>query len=298
MSTTSSGAEGLVIGIGEILWDCLPQGKQLGGAPANFAYHVSQWGLPGCAVSAVGRDADGSQMLALLDRKGVRSLMALTDYPTGTVNITVDDAGIPQYDITPDAAWDHIPFTPELAAAAASARAVCFGSLAQRSPESRATIRRFLESMPAEALRVFDINLRQHFYTPDVLRKSMEMSNILKINDEELVTVSGMFSVEASAPAGQCRELLRRMGLSMVILTCGVEGSYIFTADGGESYRPTPRVKVADTVGAGDSFTAAFIANLLKGLPFTDAHALAVSASAYVCTCDGAMPELPAHLLA
>ncbi len=175
--------------MGEALWDMLPEGKKLGGAPANFAYHVSQLGLDGCVVSAVGDDVLGKEIRATFKEKKVRNVIETVPYPTGTVQ-----EGVPQYEIKEGVAWDNIPYTPELRALAAETKAVCFGSLAQRSVVSRNTINRFLDDMPEEeTLRIFDINLRQNFYSKDVLCNSFKKCNILKINDEELVTVSRMF---------------------------------------------------------------------------------------------------------
>ena len=287
-----------IVGLGEVLWDILPSGRKLGGAPANFAYHVSQFGLPGCVVSAVGRDDLGLEIVEKLDLKNIESTIATDDRPTGTVEVTVDTAGIPSYDIRPDVAWDHIPFTPELEELARNTRAVAFGSLAQRSPESRDTIVKFISAMPdtPDTLIMFDINLRQNHYTKETVEQSLRLCNVLKINDEELETLKQMFGIKVEGPAASCRELINICGLKMVILTCGTEGSFVFSANGDESFISTPQVEVADTVGAGDSFTAAFIASLLRGFSVEDAHQRAVETAAYVCTQSGAMPPLPASL--
>ncbi|MDE5801295.1 MAG: carbohydrate kinase, partial [Paramuribaculum sp.] len=215
--------------------------------------------------------------------------------PTGTVKVHLDDAGIPQYDITENVAWDNIPFTPELEALARQTRAVCFGSLAQRSEVSRDTIRRFLDAMGEDTLVVFDINLRQHFYSEEVITESMRRCNILKINDEELEIVSRMLEPGTSDIEAKCRWLMERFDLKILILTCGVNGSYVFTPSV-HYFLPTPIVKVADTVGAGDSFTAAFVASLLRGKSVEEAHVTAVETSAYVCSQHGAMPILPSSL--
>lgn len=287
--------DGLVVGMGEALWDMLPEGKKLGGAPANFAYHVSQLGLDSCVVSAVGDDVLGKEILATFKEKKVRNMIETVPYPTGTVQVTLDAEGVPQYEIKEGVAWDNIPYTPELKALAAETKAVCFGSLAQRSVVSRNTINRFLDDMPKEGtLRIFDINLRQNFYSKDVLCNSFKKCNILKINDEELVTVSRMFGYPGIDLQDKCWILLAKYDLKMLILTCGVNGSYVFVP-GSVSFVETPKVKVADTVGAGDSFTAAFVASILKGKSVSEAHRMAVDVSAYVCTQNGAMPELPAE---
>lgn len=287
----------IVVGMGEALWDVLPEGKKIGGAPANFAYHVSQFGLPSCVVSAVGDDALGKEIVENFTSKGLNQLITEVPYPTGTVQVEIDPAGVPQYDIKENVAWDNIPYTAHLEALAERTKAVCFGSLAQRNIVSRTTINRFLDAMPHDNdnLVVFDVNLRQGFYDKEILCNSMTRCNILKINDEELVTVSRMFGYPGIDLQDKCWILLGKYNLKMLILTCGINGSYVFTP-GNVSFQPTPKVEVADTVGAGDSFTAAFIASILKGKPVAEAHACAVQTSAFVCTQKGAMPVLPKEL--
>ncbi len=289
----------IVVGMGEALWDVLPEGKKIGGAPANFAYHVSQFGLPSCVVSAVGDDALGKEILENFTSKGLNQLIAEVPYPTGTVQVEIDPAGVPQYEIKENVAWDNIPYTARLEQLAERTKAVCFGSLAQRNVVSRNTINRFFDAMPrtADSLVVFDVNLRQGFYNKEIICNSMERCNILKINDEELVTVSRMFGYPGIDLQDKCWILLGKYNLKMLILTCGINGSYVFTP-GNVSFQPTPKVEVADTVGAGDSFTAAFIASILKGKSVQEAHSLAVQTSAYVCTKKGAMPILPPELTA
>ena len=283
--------------MGEALWDVLPEGKKIGGAPANFAYHVSQFGLTSCVVSAVGPDALGKEIQENLTSKGLTHLIAEVPYPTGTVQVEIDQAGVPQYEIKENVAWDNIPYTSQLEALAKRTQAVCFGSLAQRNVVSRETIDRFLDAMPQteDSLVVFDVNLRQGFYNKEILCNSMRRCNILKINDEELVTVSRMFGYPGIDLQDKCWILLGKYNLKMLILTCGINGSYVFTP-GNVSFQPTPKVEVADTVGAGDSFTAAFIASVLKGKSVAEAHSIAVRTSAFVCTKDGAMPVLPSDL--
>lgn len=284
----------IVVGMGEALWDVLPEGKKIGGAPANFAYHVSQFGLPSCVVSAIGDDALGKEIIENFTSKGLDQLIAEVPYPTGTVQVEIDQTGIPLYDIKENVAWDNIPYTEHLDALAKRTKAVCFGSLAQRNVVSRETINHFLDTMPKDddSLIVFDVNLRQGFYNKEILCKSMQNCNILKINDEELITVSRMFGYPGIDLQDKCWILLGKYNLKMLILTCGINGSYVFTP-GNVSFQPTPKVEVADTVGAGDSFTAAFIASILKGKSVTEAHTIAVKTSAFVCTQKGAMPVLP-----
>ena len=286
--------DNLVVGLGEVLWDILPEGKKLGGAPANFAYHVSQFGLCGCVVSAIGPDPLGAEITDIFNAKGLAHSLPVVPFPTGTVKVNLDSNGIPEYDITENVAWDHIPFTPDLERIARRARAVCFGSLAQRSPVSRDTIGRFLDAMPSgdDILKVFDINLRGHYYTKEILENSLIRCNILKINDEELRELGSMFDINSPDQREVCQAILEKYDLRILILTCGAVGSYVLTPEAWR-FRQTPCVQVADTVGAGDSFTAAFVASLLKGKSVGEAHSLAVATSAHVCTCHGAMPALP-----
>ena len=295
-----------VIGIGEALFDCLPEGRKLGGAPANFAYHVSQFGLNSCAISAIGNDELGEEIIETFDKVKLNHVLPVVEQPTGTVKVTLDEQGVPQYEICLGVAWDNIPLTKEMLDIAHHAQAICFGSLAQRSQMSRETIQAFLEAAPADALKVFDINLRQSWYTAEIIAESLQRANVLKINDEELDVVATMLLGEPTIP-GQliaedaektrriCQSLIAKYGINMLILTCGAIGSYVFTAEE-ESYIATPKVQVADTVGAGDSFTAAFVAQLLFGKSIREAHEKAVAVSAYVCTQHGAMPVLPEEL--
>lgn len=287
----------IVVGMGEALWDMLPEGKQLGGAPANFAYHVSQFSLESRVVSAVGQDKLGTEILDSFRVRQLASLIETVPYPTGTVQVELDAAGVPCYNIKEGVAWDNIPYTSALDELARHTGAVCFGSLAQRSVVSRETIHRFLDVVAAtsDTLRIFDINLRQSFYTKNIICDSLRRCNVLKINDEELVAVSRMFGYPGIDLQDKCWILLAKYNLKMLILTCGVNGSYVFTP-GEVSFVETPKVQVADTVGAGDSFTAAFTAAILRGRSVREAHALAVDTSAYVCTQQGAMPGLPERL--
>ncbi len=277
-----------IVGIGEILWDMLPSGKALGGAPANFAYHAGRLGEEGWAVSAVGDDALGREILDLVASKGLHSMIAVTDKPTGTVQVELDDRGVPAYNIMEDVAWDNIPFTPEMEELAKRADAVCFGSLVQRM-NSRPSVMRFIRAMRPDALKVFDINLRQHYYSCEVLEESLMLADILKINDEEIRIVAGMLGLSDDAVTA-CRELIGNFGLRLVILTKGPEGSEVITAD-----KVIPQgvddVEIVDTVGAGDSFTAAFTVAYLRGDTLAEAQRLASATASYVCSRKGAMPE-------
>ncbi len=286
-----------IVGIGEALWDLLPDGKKIGGAPANFAYHASQFGFQTKVASAVGDDKLGSELLEQFDNIGLNYQIEHLPYSTGSVEVRLDPNGVPMYEIKEGAAWDNIPYTPKLNELAQNTQVVCFGSLAQRNVVTRNTLYKFLDTMPEgeDQYKIFDINLRQGFYTRETIVESMKRCNILKINDEELVTISRMFGYPGIDLQSKCRILLAQYSLKMLILTCGVNGSYLFTP-GNVSFVATPKVEVGDTVGAGDSFTATFITSILRGESIRDAHMKAVRVSAYVCTQHGAMPKLPEEL--
>ena len=277
----------VIVGIGEILWDMLPSGKALGGAPANFAYHAMRLGEEGWAVSAVGDDALGREILDIVESKKLKNLIALSDKPTGTVEVELDARGVPTYNIMEDVAWDNIPFTPEMEELARKADAVCFGSLVQRM-NSRGAVLGFVRAMRPDALKVFDINLRQHYYGREVLEESLKLADILKINDEEIRIVADLFGL-GDDDVVACRELIARYCLKLVILTKGPEGSVVVTSD-----RVIPQAageaEVVDTVGAGDAFTAAFVVAYLRGDSLEEAQRLASDTAAYVCSCKGAMP--------
>ena len=284
-----------VVGLGEALWDVLPEGKKLGGAPANFAYHAGQFGLDTIAISALGEDKLAEETIDALKEHQLNYLMPRVPYPTGTVQVTLTGEGIPTYDIKENVAWDNIPFTDEMAEIAKNARAVCFGSLAQRNVVSRENIHKFLDNTPEDCLKIFDINLRQQFYSKEVIQASLQRCNILKINDEELVLIGRMFGYPGLDIENKCWLILGKYNLDMLVLTCGTNGSYVFTP-GQMSFQETPKVEVADTVGAGDSFTGSFVGSILNGKTVQEAHKTAVHVSAYVCTQNGAMPTVPAEL--
>ena len=284
-----------IVGLGEALWDVLPDGKKLGGAPANFAYHAAQFGLDTIAISALGEDKLAEETIDALKEHNLNYLMPRVPYPTGTVQVTLTGDGIPTYDIKENVAWDNIPLTDEMLEIAKNARAVCFGSLAQRNVVSRENIHKFLDATPDDCVKIFDINLRQQFYTKEVIKESLKRCNILKINDEELVLIGRMFGYPGLDIENKCWLILGKYNLDMLVLTCGTNGSYVFTP-GQMSFQETPKVEVADTVGAGDSFTGSFCASILNGKPVPEAHKTAVQVSAFVCTQNGAMPVVPDRL--
>lgn len=281
-----------VIGIGELLWDVLPAGKRIGGAPVNFTHYVNQSGCEGYAVSAIGSDASGDELLAKFVSLGLNAdYLQRNAFPTGSVGVTLDDKGVPTYDIYENVAWDNIATDEATLALAAGADAVCWGSLAQRSDVSRRTILAIVDAVRSDALKVFDINLRQNYYDEPTLAASLERATVLKLNDDELKVLAPMYSLSGDDKM-QLRQLLERFSLQYVVYTMGAVGSLILGADGSRSYVATPKVTVADTVGAGDSFTATFVSMLLQGRPLAEAHRRAVDVAAYVCTCNGAIAPL------
>lgn len=289
----------MVIGIGEVLWDMLPSGPRLGGAPANFAYHVGQLGLPAAVVSRVGGDSLGRQAVEQLSQRGIEVVAGISDLPTGTVDVQLDAAGVPSYQIATPAAWDRIEWTPQLQEAASHARAICWGTLAQRG-HSASAIRQAATCAPPDCIKIFDANLRAPHYSMATIAESLKLCSVLKLNDDELALLArNGLATAGSGEVEACRGILQSHSrLRMVVLTCGSRCSHVVSADGTASTLPTPRVNVADTVGAGDSFTAALCAALLSGMPAAEAHRLAVDVSAYVCSCHGAMPALTADLKA
>ena len=286
------------VGIGEVLWDLLPAGRQSGGAPANFAYHAGALGAEARVVSRVGRDADGRDLVARLGQLGVRT-DAVEEDPaaqTGTVAIEVGADGQPRYVIHEGVAWDRLAGEEPGRRAAAAADVVCFGSLAQRAEPSRATIRELVRSAPADALKLFDINLRQHYHSPEVIEASLALANVLKVNEPELDLLAGMFGLPGDE-RGRVAELARRWGLRAVAYTRGDRGSLLHA--GGEwSDHPGVPTAVADTVGAGDSFTAALSLGLIAGWPMDVVHGRAAEIAAFVCSQPGGSPPLPDRLRA
>ena len=283
--------DGVVIGIGEILFDLLPEGRQLGGAPANFAYHATRLGCNGVAVSAVGCDSLGDEIVELLSTNGVNHQIARVDAPTGTVRVSLDERGVPCYEICEGVAWDQLQLNDEVLALAKSCDAICFGTLAQRSEMSRKAIYDLIDAIPAErnALVIYDINLRQHYYSKELIEASLNRCNVLKINDEEFRTIAPILGFAADNFELGTRALIERYGLKMVVVTCGEKGSIIVTKNE-LSQLETPKVEVVDTVGAGDSFTAALCVGLLQGKKICEVHRKAVEVSAFVCKNAGAMP--------
>jgi fructokinase len=285
-----------VIGIGETLWDLFPDGPVWGGAPGNVACHAAGLGAAAGLVSRVGRDVLGDRGVATLQSLGVDCRHVQRDgfHPTGTVSVSLGAEGDASYKFSADVAWDHLAWDPELEALAAGAAAVCFGTLGQRAAMSRTTIRRFMQQARG-ALRVFDVNLRQHFHSPGLIRESLALADVLKFNDEELPTVAAACGIDAADPVTAAHQLAAANGLRLVALTRGAAGS-VLAAAGRTSERPAQAAAVVDTVGAGDAFTAALIIGLLRGRPLEAIHDHASRLAAFVCGQRGATPPIPAHL--
>lgn len=291
-----TGGTNVVVGIGEILWDMLPAGKQLGGAPANFIYHVREIGggeLQPLMASCVGEDALGREILARWDGLSLRPefIAVEAEHPTGTVTVSLDGQGRPVYRIETDVAWDFLPESPPLRDLAATADAVCFGTLAQRGLKSRKCIQNFLRNTKPKALRILDINLRKPFFSKDVVEESLPLADVVKVNSEELRILADYFSIsggEESIVDG----LLRRWKLRLVALTKGEQGS-LLCSQGARSEHRGYAVNVADTVGAGDAFCAAIAVGMLRGFSLEKINDCANRAASFVCTQPGAMPAMP-----
>lgn len=276
----------IIIGIGEILWDLLPAGKKAGGAPVNFAFHAALSGTESYAISAIGNDLEGDEMMRELNNNGIGHLIERVAHPTGTVEVTLKN-GIPTYTITEGVAWDYIPLTKEMKQLAARCDAICFGTLAQRSEVSRITIRTLLALTPPNAFRILDINLRQHYHSREIILTSLELCNICKLNDEEMLLIKSLFNKEDEEDDSVCVWLMKQYNLQLLILTAGDRESSVFSPEGISRIR-TPHVTVVDTVGAGDAFTGTLVASLLKGNSVAVAHNEAIARAAYVCTREGA----------
>ena len=288
----------VIVGLGEILWDVFPDGPRFGGAPANFA--CSAAGLVDglyevVMVSGVGTDEPGQAAIRELTSHGVTTqCVQQSEFQTGRVDVRIDGSGDASYEFAQDTAWDNLKWTTGLAAAARAAAAVCFGSLGQRSEASRLVIEQFVKATSSDALRVFDVNLRPPYWTPDVIIASMPLANVLKCNDEELPVIAELLGFD-----GETDELLRQIGerfdYRVIALTCGASGSILWTPAGIDRVGGF-ELEVADTVGAGDSFTAALVLGLLKQEPLAQVHQCAARVAAFVCSQSGATPSIPADL--
>lgn len=288
-----------ILAIGEVLFDVLPDGSKLGGAPANFAWYTHQFGFKDFVISAVGDDAAGADIIKCLKNLGINTcaIDILRGEKTGIVNITLDSASVPSYEIVKNVAWDKITCGEDKLALARKADVICFGSLAQRGEVSRRAINAILDNAPKHCLKIFDINLRQSFYSFEIIDSSLKKADILKISDEELPKTAQALDMPYSSDEAFCLLLLKQYGLDIIVLTRGEKGSIIFTKDNMYKSAGFKAEKLADTVGAGDSFSAAFCAGLLKGLDFKTIGERANKVASYVCTQNGAMAVLAKDLL-
>ena len=277
----------VVVGIGELLWDVFPTGKRAGGAPINFVYHATQLGAEGHAISAVGNDIFGTEIIQELSKNNIEYFCETLSHPTGSVKVELKN-GQPTYTIIEDVAWAHIPLSQPAIDLVKKADAVCFGTLALRHTDSKNTVETLLEYAPKNALRFFDINLRQHYYSKELIEELLNKANVFKINDDEIKVISDMFGVKGTEDE-ICKWFLEKYNLRYVVLTAGDKYSVIYSKD--ECSRiDTPKVEVADTVGAGDAFSGAFVAGILTGKTLRQAHEQAVKTAAFVCTKTGAWP--------
>lgn len=286
----------IVAGIGELLWDELPGGIALGGAPGNFAWHAYGLGIEGLVVSRVGKDEDGEGILDRLERLGLRRDFVETDAlrPTGRSTVAVDAAGVPSFVVHADAAWDFIAPSPQLERTAERVDAVNFGTLGQRSPVSRGTIRGFVSGTRPDAIRLFDLNLRPPYYTRQVIEESLGLATAAKLNDTELSVVSEMFRF-AGDEGERARRIADAFELDLVALTLGEKGSLLCTRKT-RSVHPGYPTRVVDTVGAGDAFAAALVAGMLAGFDLDRINDHANRVASFVCSRPGATPVLPSDL--
>jgi fructokinase len=280
-----------VVGLGELLWDLLPSGKQLGGAPTNFAYITNLLGDNGIPASRLGNDALGNEALQRLKQLGLSAEFVQQDslHATGTVKVEIDDRGQPRFEILQPVAWDFLEWTPPWRRLAAEVDAVCFGSLAQRSAQSQSTIRAFLTATRPQAVRIFDVNLRQNFYSRQVLAESMKLATIVKLNHEELPKIMQVLELAGPNDKESAQRLQSAHGLKLICVTRGDGGSLLVSADECSEH-PGIKIKVADTVGAGDAFTAALVHGYLRGTPLAQINETANRVGAWVASQSGATP--------
>ncbi|MDP0491106.1 MAG: carbohydrate kinase [Verrucomicrobiota bacterium JB023] len=286
-------AELKIAGLGETLWDILPSGPQLGGAPTNFACIAQQLGAKAYVVSCVGADGFGRDAEKALLKRGVSTdyLFKHPNLPTGKVKVTLDEQGIPSYDIEKEAAWDHLPCPDSLIAFARQLDAVSFGVLSQRSPDSRRAIRSVLDNMPKDSLRILDVNLRAPYYTKELVTESLEYANILKVSDEELPVLADYYQLEGEVTM-QLRQLLERFDLKLLAYTRGANGSILLNDHQASMARALPVIPL-NAVAAGDSFIGALTVALLSGYSLHESNRLANRVAAYVCSHQGPTPALP-----
>jgi fructokinase len=282
-----------VVGLGELIWDVFPEGRRMGGAPSNFAYLSRLLGAEAAVASRVGRDALGVEAVERLSRAGVSARFVQFDdeHPTGTVGVRIDEGGEPRFNVNENSAWDYLEWTREWEALAASAGVVCFGTLGQRHPAARATVTRFLEATRPGALRLFDVNLRHSFFTPEMLARSLALSTVVKLNEDELTSAAGMLSLGAAGARETAETLLRRFRLELVAVTRGARGSLLVSRGGETHEHPGFPVRIADMIGCGDAFAAALAHCLRRGATLALSNEVANRVGAWVATQHGATPE-------
>lgn len=287
----------LIVGIGELLWDILPGGRQLGGAPGNFAWHAQSLGHEGCVFSSVGDDPEGREAIERIAALGLATDGISIDpiHSTGRSTVTVDDEGVPSFRVHEDAAWDYIPMGPALEKAAPRVDAVFFGTLGQRAAKARQTTQAFLERLRPDSVRLFDLNLRPPWYGSVIIESGLAAATVVKLNTDELAVVSRLAGLQGSEP-GRMAQLAEQFDLRAVALTRGPLGSMLYM-DGGLSVEPAVPVKVVDTVGAGDAFAAALVAGILEGRDLDVINRRANRVASFVCSRPGATPILPSDLV-
>ena len=290
----------LVVGLGELIWDMFPEGRRLGGAPSNFAYVSRLLGDGAAVASRVGRDALGREAAERLRRAGLSTEYLQTDgaHPTGTVGVRIGAHGEPHFNVNENSAWDYLEWTPEWEGLAARASVVCFGTLGQRHDTARETVNRFLAATRADALRLFDVNLRHSFFTPDMLARSLSLASVVKLNAEELSAAASMLGLGASGELETARVLLKRFGLDLVAVTRGARGSLLVTREDADEHPGFPASQVVDTIGCGDAFAAALAHCLRRGAPLKTCNEVANRVGSWLATQHGATPEADAATVA
>jgi fructokinase len=285
-----------IIGLGEVLWDIFEDGKVLGGAPANFAYHVHCLGHTGLPFSRVGRDALGRELIASLDARSLCTgfIQRDPDHPTGQVHVELDDQGVPDFTITEGVAWDYMQAERRWIDAARGADAICFGTLCQRNPESRETIRTVLEAA-SESVLVFDVNLRHQFYTPQIITDSLKRCAVLKLNTPEVAELRQLLELSGTEP-DMIRSLMDMYEIQLACVTRGENGCTVYTAEHRVDSE-VPPTNVVDTVGSGDAFSAGLTVKYLDGSPPESIARGANLLGAYVAECRGAMPQMPQQIV-
>jgi fructokinase len=279
------------IGIGEVLWDLLPTGKLVGGAPSNFAYHTQQQGASSCIVSAVGNDSNGNEIKeALLKKNLTTDYIQTVDYPTGTVDVNLNSSGEPSYSINENVAWDYISLPKNIDKQIKHTAILCFGSLAQRNAYTRSSIKKIIQKVNDDCLIVFDINIRQSYYNKEIIQESLAFCNVLKLNVDELAILRSLLNLKGLDDKVVIEKLMKQYNLKLVALTYGSKGSVLMTPNN-VSQLKTPKINVLDTIGAGDSFTATMAMEFVKGKSLDKVHQRAIEVSSFVCQSNGAMPD-------